>query len=198
MSYCGSALVKYYSQIAYSQVSMGSEAELNNFVAGTLIPQASKIIDQYCGHDFGTPTLGTFTYDGSGKTVLFLRPEHTPFLGLSAGTVESAAITVANVKVHDQFLQFNDGSHWTTGEMNCVFYGSHGYASMPKDIEFVCAALCANILNDMVRRKVYPDIFMAIAQAGGDAGALMASPQVFTKALREMLESYRIMWVDLG
>jgi hypothetical protein len=197
VSYCGSALVKYYSQVAYSQVSMGSEAELNNFVVGTLIPQASKIIDNYVGHSFGTPSVGTFTYDGSGKTVLFLPLENTPFIGLTAGSVSNAGLTVANVKVHDQYLEL-DGGAFTKGKKNVTIFGSYGYVTLPNDIQFVCAQLAANVLVDMVRRKVYPDAFLAMAGSGGDAQALMASPTTFTKALKEQLDGYRVLWIDVG
>ncbi len=195
MSYCGTELVKYLSQIAYTQLSMGSEAELNNFVAGTLIPQASKIIDNYVGHSFGTPTVGTFTYDGSGKTTLFLPLENTPFLGVSAGSVSNVALAVANVKVHGQYLEL-DGGAWTQGKQNVTIYGSYGYVSLPSDIQFACAQLVANMLSDMVRRKVYPDLFMPMTANGGDAGVLMANPKVFTAAIKELLEPYRVMWVD--
>ena len=197
MSYCGSALVKYFAQTAYSQIGMGSEGELNSFIAGTLIPQASKIIDSYTGSSFGTPTLGTWKFDGNGKAVLFLPIDKVPFLGVGGGSINSSAITVSQVKVHPQVLEL-DGSVWTKGKLNITIYGSHGYVSVPPDIQYVTAQLCANVLNDMVRRKVYPDVFMQMASSGGDANALMASSAVFTKGLKDLCEPYRIMWVDIG
>lgn len=197
VNYCGSALVAYFGQVAYSQIGMGSAEELNTFVAGTLIPQASKVIDSYVGRSFGTPTVGTLNLDGNGKAVLFLPIENTPFIGLDGGSVNTNSIAVSGVKVHDQFLEW-DGGVFSKGKKNVTLHGSYGYTEVPADIQLCAAQLCANILTDMVRRKVYPQAFMAMASSGGDANVLMASSAVFTKSLKELCEPYRIMWVDIG
>jgi hypothetical protein len=195
--YCNADLVKALSQIQYQQVGYASDSDYEDFINQNLIPHASKIIDSYVGHGFGTPTAGTFTYDGSGKEVLFLPINNSPFLGVSAGSINSVGVTASDVKIHDQYLEL-DGGVFTKGKQNVVFYGSYGYATMPSDIQFSCAQLSANMLSDMVRRKVYPDLFMPMSANGGDAGVLMANPKVFTAAIKDLLDPYKLTSIDIG
>lgn len=197
MSYCGTILVKYLSQVQFSQLGMSSEGELYNFISGTLIPQASKFVDSYVQRSFGTPTAGTFKFDGNGKDILFLPISHTPFLGVSAGSIGVNSLNTSKLKVSEQYLVL-DGSIWTKGKQNVVLAGSYGYAAVPSDIQLITAQICANVLTDMVRRRVYPDVFMAMAQSGGDAQVLMSSSNILTKGIKEGLEPYKIMWVDIG
>jgi hypothetical protein len=194
---CGTLDVLYLSQVAYGQVpAITSQTEFNSFINGTLIPAAEKFIDGYCGHSFGTPTPGTLTLDGNGKQVLFLPPKYAPMIGVSAGSVNGVAITpITAVHAFDQHLEYRNGN-WTSGCKNVVLYGSYGYASMPKDISYVCAQICANVLLDMVRRRMAPDLFASVMQGGGQVGSLWASPDVFTENLRKTLDPYVIKWID--
>ena len=166
------------------------------------------MIDRYIGHQFGTPSLGIFTLDGSGKSVLFFPPKWTPLIGLSAGSVDGVGLVMGGVKVYDQYIRYENGS-FTEGKKNCVFYGSYGYLDkngapiVPDSIKYVCAQLCANVLLDMVRRNVAPELFKQIlltrtAEGGMGVGSLWASPQVFTEELKNMLEGYRITWAEIG
>lgn len=196
-AYCTAALVRAYSQIACNQVGYSTTNDLDDFLDNNLIPHASKIIDNYVGHSFGTPTIGTLTFDGSGKAVLFLSLTYTPFIGVSAGSVDNVGITASDIKIHDQYLE-RVGGVFSKGKKNVTLYGSYGYSSLPSDIEFACAQLCANVLSDMVRRKVYPDLFMPMSANGGEAGVLMANPKVFTTAIKEVLDPYKLTTIDIG
>ena len=208
--YCGSLDVRYYCQTQWDQLTeAASEADFNNWIAGTLIPHAEGIIDRYVGHSFGTPSLGTFTLDGSGKSVLFFPTKWTPLIGLSAGSVSGAAIPdITAVKVYDQYLRY-DGGNFIGGKQNCVFYGSYGYLDkdrgpiVPDSVKYVCSQLCANVLLDAVRRNMSPELFRAIlmtrtSEGEKGIGSLWASPHVFTEEFKEMLEDYRIIWADIG
>ncbi len=197
---CGSLEVLFLSQVSYGQVpAITSQADFNNYINGTLIPSAEKFIDSYCGHSFGTPTFGTLILDGNGKQVLFLPPENCPMIGVSAGSINSVAISpITAIHAHDQYLEYYNGN-WTKGCKNVVIYGSYGYASMPRDVSYVCAQICANVLLDMVRRRMAPDLFASVAQGGGQIfGSLWASPDVFTENLRKLLDAYAIKWIEIG
>jgi len=205
-TYCGTALVRYYSQVKYGQLGLASETVFNDFI-GSLIPRAEKIIDSYCNHNFGTPSFGTFTLDGSGKSLLFFPPKWTPLIGLNAGSVDSSAVTIGNIKVYDQYVRY-DGGNFAEGKQNVVFYGSYGYLDenrvpiVPPDVSHVCAQLCANVLMDMVRRRVLPDMFLKVGMTGDDTRitgyTLFAAPDIFTLGLQNSLNKYKITWVDIG
>lgn len=202
-TYCGSADVRYFAQVQYDQLTeFGDESTFNSWVEGTLIPKAEFIVDNYVGHSFGTPSYGTLNLDGSGKSTLFLPVKYCPPLGFSAGSLDSAAINTDQLKCYDQYIRW-DGGNFTEGKQNVVLYGSYGYSSLPHDIQYVTAQLCANLLLDMVRRNVAPDLFREIlltrsAEGEKGIGSLWASPHVFTSEMKEILEKYRIEWWDVG
>lgn len=167
---------------------------------GTLIPMAEKMVDGYCNHSFGTPTIGTWLFDGNGKSTLFLPPTYYPMIGISAGSVDSSAIT-ANLKVYDQYLKLTTGN-FISGEKNVTIYGSYGYTSIPKDVEYVTAQITSNVLANMVKQNVVPDLMVAMVgnntQGAGGINQLFAAPNVFPETLRQLLEPYRVNWVDIG
>jgi len=214
-TYCGTELVVYLSQVKWDQLkTYFSEALLNSFIVGTLIPEAEKIVDTYCNHGFGTPSYGTFTLDGSGKDVLFWPPKWTPLIGLGAGSVSGVGVTIGGaynstgVKVYDQYLRYNGGI-FNTGKLNCVFYGSYGYLSekdgtvpiVPRDVEYVTGQIAANVLADLTRRARAPDVMMDLMQGGGAGDVfrtLFAHPDVFPPSLQRKLDPYVIKWVDIG
>lgn len=207
--YCGTALVSYLSEVDFDQLKFkdAGEAEFNNFIGGTLIPAAERFIDTFCNHSFGTPGLGTWRMDGNGKSFLPLPPERQPLLGISAGSVGANAISVTDLKISNSFIQY-DGGNFSTGKKNVVFYGSYGYVNgqgvpiVPDDVAFVCAQICANVINDMVRRRKLPDMYRLVMQSPSAADikfrAIFNSPHIFPEPMRETLENYRITWQDVG
>jgi hypothetical protein len=202
-TYCGTTTVKLISEVQYTQVGFATDGAFGSWLQGTLIPAAEKAIDSYCNHSFGTSGMGyqvgTLTLDGSSKELLLLPPKYCPMIGLSAGSIDSVAISpITDVKVYDQHLIY-DGGQFTHGHQNVVLSGSYGYATLPDDVSYVCAQLAANILLDMVRRKMAPDLF-AEAMAGGEGGfsSLFAMPNIFQPQLKSLLDKYRITWLDLG
>ena len=197
MSYCGTALVRYLAQTTYAQVGMASDSELNSFL-GTVIIEASRMIDSYCQRTFGSATIGTWSLDGNGKAVLFLPSEITPMIGISAGTVSNTVIPTSAIKIHNQYLEL-DGYTWTKGKKNVTLAGSYGILTgTPKDIEYIAAQLCANILNDMISKKLYPQMYTQATMQGKAISAFMVQSSIFSPTLKEMIEPYRVMWVDVG
>jgi len=164
-----------------------------------LIPAASRFIDTYCHHSFGS-YLGTVLLDGSGKQVLWFPPKWSPILRVIKGTLNTTALTVADLKVHDQYLDW-DGGIFTKGKQNIQMEIGYGYNNVPDDITFVATQLAANVLLDMVRRQVTPDVFMQLMQGGGEGAglrALFSAPSILPKTAKEVLEHYQFHWVDLG
>jgi len=210
MAYCGSEVVLYLSQVQDSQLSVVlSLGTLNSFIEGTLIPKAEGIIDAYVGKRDGTlryfnPHTSTtgIDLDGTGKNVLFLPPKYSPWINLGSVTIDGSAVAaVTDIKRHDQYLEY-DGGHFNEGEQNVSLFGTYGYATVPEDVQLICAQICSNLLMDMVRRNVAPDVFMSLMQGAERGGAgfrtLFAQPTVFTKDMKQTLDEYRVYWVDVG
>jgi len=206
--YCGSLDVRYYCQTQYDQLTeYGDVATFNNWIAGTLIPQAEKVIDRYIGHHCGTPSYGTLNLDGSGKQVVWLPAKYTPFIGASGGSIDSVGITMSDLRYYDQHIARNAGN-FPTGFQNVTLNGSWGYLDgnrlpiVPEDIQYICSQLCANVILDLVRRNVAPEIFRQIMvtrtmEGERGMGSLWASPFVLTEELRQMLNEHKIKWVDI-
>lgn len=205
-TYCGTALVRFLAQAQFSQIKEADTlGALNTWIESYLIPEAEKLVDGYCNHSFGTPSYGTFTLDGSGKTSLFFPPKWTPLIGLSAGSVNGVGVTIGDIKVYDQHLRWA-GSSFTAGKQNVTFYGSYGYLNknrtpiIPQDVEYVTGQICANMILDLIRRNKAPDFFATFLEGGGgsEIGPLFAQPKIFSNNLKELLDPYVIIWVDVG
>ena len=207
-SYCGSETVRYLAQTSYDQLTFkaGGEAAFNNFISGTLIPAAEKFIDTFCHHSFGTPSVGTWTVDGNGKSFLPMPLARRPLIGVSKVLVGGVDV-VGVAKVHNDFVEL-DGGNFSRGKMNVTVTGSYGYLNglgtpvVPSDISFVCAQLCANTVNDMLRRRLLPDAVMSIMKSPDAADVkfrgFFNAPHIFPSQLQEVLENYRITWSETG
>ena len=85
------------------------------------------------------------------------------------------------------------------GKKNVTLAGSYGILTgTPKDIEYIAAQLCANILNDMISKKLYPQMYTQATMQGKAISAFMVQSSIFSPTLKEMIEPYRVMWVDVG
>ncbi len=192
MGYTTPYVVRMLAQVEFNQLGFNSNGDFEDFIQHNLIPQADKRIDSFCNHSFGTPTIGTWSLDGTGNSVLFMPTERCPVIGISAGSINSSAVTVSSIKVHDQYLQL-DGGVWSEGKKNVTLAGSYGYASFPNDVGWVSAQICANILLDMVRKKVLPDLIQR-----EEGGVIITSTKSFNKEIQETLEPYVFTEVSTG
>lgn len=207
--YCGTLDVWYLSQAAYTQfINFTSEGAFNGWMGSYLIPSAEKTVDGYCNRPFGTPSYGTFNLDGAGKSWLPFPPKWTPLIGFSGGSVDSVGVDLSNIKVYDTYIR-RDGSSFPDGKQNVVLYGSYGFldkdgvAIVPPDVRVVTATLCANVLNDMIRRNVSPEIFRNLVyrqyqQNTEELTSLFVLPMLFSQDLKNRLDPYRVTWVDIG
>jgi hypothetical protein len=177
-AYATAELVKYFAQVDHNQVNFQTETDLDTFLNDYLIPQCERFIDNWVcrqgGRD-GTAryfnlTTGTFTLDGNGKSVLFIPPRFAPLVSVGTVTVDGGGITASDVKVgnYGQYIE-RDGGNFTRGEMNVSITGEFGYSSVPGDISYVTAQLCANALLDLVRRRVAPSYFISWLQGRGQS-----------------------------
>jgi len=194
--------------MAYMQLGgVLSLGTLNDFVNGTLIPDAERTIDVHVGRRDGTlrhfnphgtdATPITVTLDGNAKSVLFVPPRYCPLIGLGTVTVDDNEVTISNIKVHPQFIEY-DGGHFTEGKQNIQLKGSYGYASVPSEIQLMAAQLCSNTLLNVARRRLTDGIPQSGIAVLAASRALLNVPIIFTDDMREKLKSYRIKWVDLG
>lgn len=207
--YCGTLDVYYLSQIAYEQLTnFVDQSAFNTWLSNVLIPAAEKTVDGYCNRAFGTPSLGTFVLDGGGRSWLPFPPKWTPLIGFGAGSVGGVAISVSDVKVYDTYVRY-DGGSFQEGKQNVVFYGSYGFLDyqrtpiVPADVTLVTAQLCANVLNDMIRRNVAPEIFRNLVfrqyqQNTEELTSLFVLPMSFSQDLKNRLDPYRVSWIDIG
>jgi hypothetical protein len=193
--YAGTIEVKILSGILYNQLGFSNDAIYGSYIAGTLIPQAQKIVDNHCNHHFGSYS-GTFSVDGSGHETLVMPTQYCPLIAVTSVILDGANIT-GDVNVYDQFLVY-DGV-FTSDEQNVEVVTSYGYTSVPADIEYVTAELCAGVLRQLVRSKMVPDLIAPLLSAGANPfglSAILSSPKVFTDEMKALLEPYVIQQVE--
>jgi len=204
-SYCGTELVSFIGQTAYQQLTgILSPGTLNSYVAGTLIPAAERIIDDFVGRREGTlrhfnphGSLSWFL-DGSGKSTVWTLPKYSPTILVGNVKIDGASmgwVSPTNVKIYEQYLTAPN-NRFTAGDLNIEVFGTYGYAVVPKDIEYMCAQLVANVLNDVVRRRASDGVVST--DFATMATSLFGSPTVFTDDMRKRLKDYRIKWLDIG
>lgn len=201
MAYTDAETVRYFAQVDREQLNFKNETDYDSFINDVLIPKAQALIDHYCNHSF-TLRLVDYYLDGSGKSTLWLPPEYCPPVMFGTVTVDGVSVTIADIHLSEQFIQWDGGSFNASSPKGIHLIGSAGFGTIPTDIQMVTDQLCANSLLDMVRRKMAPDLFSEIIRAGPETGGggrnLLAAPWIFTKDLKQMLEPHRIIWVDIG
>lgn len=199
MSYCGSQLVKVLSGLTYRQVGFSTDADFGSFLAGTLIPQAQQIIDSYVNHDFSNHTGGTITADGTGKNYVTVDPEYAPLTGLTSLSIDGAAKAVGDFKVYDQYVAYDDGT-FPKDEQNVVLVADYGYSSVPADVSYVCASICAGAIREIVRSKMVPDLITQLMESERTSmlESILAMPRIFTKENKEMLQKYQYVQIGVG
>jgi hypothetical protein len=71
---------------------------------------------------------------------------------------------------------------------------------VPQDVSFVAAQLVANMISDMVRRRLMPDTISKAMQTNAETviiGGMGKSASVFTAELKAMLNNYTYTRMDV-
>ncbi len=193
-SYCNADLVKTMSQVKYTQLEYASDEEFKTAITNTFIPMAQVIIDSFCEHNFQNNKDATLTLDGNGKKVLFIQNPYVPLISVTEVLIDDVNVT-SDVKVYKTFLRYNNGvfTKNVSNGQNVSLKFDYGYTSVPDDIKFVCAEVCALMLNEQVRKKLMPDLMMQAMQSDGVGGGLLQNPRVLTPDLKSILNKYRFV-----
>ncbi len=208
MSYTTAQNVKWLSQILYEQVGMQNEMELDSFLSDYLIPQCEGYIDAWVLRRGRAGTLRyfnphldqTITLDGNGKSVIMIPPRYGPLLGLGTVTVDGTSISMSDVGVHEFYVE-RDAGVFNEGVQNIQLIGSYGYVAVPEEIKYVCAQLCSNVMLDLIRRRVAPNLFQSWLLGRGESveiRTLFSQPVMFTPYMKEQLSRFRVTWIDVG
>lgn len=210
--YCGTLDVTILSQVLYSQLGFTTEPIYTDWINGTLIPRAMDMVDNYVGHNFGSNGPGTILLDGSGKEAQHIsriglvddgsgyEPPvllPVPMLSITAISFNGVAKTITDFQIYDEIITYEDNV-FDTGRQNIKIEGSWGYTSVPDDIEYVTAQICANFLTEMIRSLMLPDLITPILTGGGDVGILFRSPKVLTQNEKDILNRYRFREYAVG
>jgi hypothetical protein len=128
--------------------------------------------------------------------------DYAPVISVTSASVNRAAYgdakNWATVTANSRYLYPKRGmlylynQTFLVTEQNVKVTYKAGYAAAPRDIEFACEQLCANVLHDSLQRKVSPVVRV------DDWSVRVIVPEVFTKELKEMLSRYRRRSVDVG
>ena len=198
-AYCTPEQVSAFSQIAWDQLGFAGTANFAAFTSGTLIPMAQQIVDSYVDHNF-LSNLGTVTLDGNGKRILMMPPPYLPMI--NAGTVKIGGAAVSGIKTYQTYLAYESGtfSEDSASRQNVEATVEYGYGAVPSDVQYVAAQVAANILADMLRRKLMPDTVARAMQSNSDTVVITGmakNANVLTSELRMILDKYRFSRMDV-
>lgn len=219
--YCDVADVTTLAQVLYQQVGFTSNALYTAWISGTLIPMAMRAIENYVGHNFYL-NHGTIRVDGSGKrTQLVVSSVKTvysnqavtgsgdpapteilplPLITVTGVTIDGTAQTIADIEEYKSYVA-SETIVFNSGRSNVDIIGTWGYGTYPPDIRYVTAQVSANILTEMIRKRMMPDIITPVIERGDVServvSLLTRSPYVLTKAEKNILDNYKYHYLEV-
>ena len=152
MGYGDTARIKRLANVAYSDLGLVDEETLEMFISD-LNDQASEIVDDYCGRDFGLHGTEdapiTVKLNGNGRRTI--RLPGFPVVSVVSVSVDGTILTEGkeyDVILESGILERIDRGIWMPGRRNIVVKYVYGYESPPKSIArivegMVVAALVA-------------------------------------------------------
>jgi hypothetical protein len=152
MGYGDTARIKHLANVTYSDLGLADDEVLNTFI-GDLNDQASEIVDDYCGRDFGLHGTETAPVvaklNGNGRRTI--RLPGFPVVSVVSVSVDGTILTEGkeyDVILESGILERIDRGIWMPGRRNIVVKYVYGYESPPKSIArivegMVVAALVA-------------------------------------------------------
>lgn len=152
MGYGDTARIKHLANVTYSDLGLADEETLEMFISD-LNDQASEIVDDYCGRDFGLHGTETAPVvaklNGNGRRTI--RLPGFPVVSVVSVSVDGTILTEGkeyDVILESGILERIDRGIWMPGRRNIVVKYVYGYESPPKSIArivegMVVAALVA-------------------------------------------------------
>ncbi|GAF75875.1 unnamed protein product, partial [marine sediment metagenome] len=186
--------VNLLSQINFEQLDFENLGAYGDWIHGTLIPKAMDMVDRYCRHNF-QDNVGTIYVDGRSRETVHVTsagvvtqwpdgyPEFpigllpVPLMEVTAISIDGVAQTLANFFTYNTHVAY-ENCVFCEGRQNVVITARFGYGTIPHDIQYVTAQLCAHIIADMVRMRKMPDLITPVLEGGGNLNMLFRSPNV--------------------
>ena len=208
VNYANAEEVRFFAQIQFDQVGFENEADYDSFLNDILIPKAMDFVNNYCRHNF-QDNVGTIYVDGRSRETVHLTsagvvtqwpdgyPEFpiglmpVPLMEVTAITIDTVVQNLADFRTYNTHVAYRYGGAFCEGRQNVVIAARFGYGTIPHDIQYVTAQLCSNVLADMVRRKMLPELITPALEGGGNLNLLFRSPMVLTENEKSFLNKYR-------
>lgn len=200
--------VKLFCQINFEQLDFANDVAYEAWIEGTLIYKAMDMVDGYVRHNF-QDNLGTIYVDGRSRETVHLTsagvvtrwpdgyPEFpiglmpVPLREVTALSINAVAQSLTNFRTYNTHVAYRYGGAFNEGRQNVIITARFGYGTVPHDIQYVTAQLCAHVLADMVRMRKMPDLVTPVLEGGGNLNMLFRSPSVITKNEKEIMNKYR-------
>jgi hypothetical protein len=215
-TYCTSDDVKSFSQISYTDLGFANDSAFVTFLTA-LITYAGSVIDEFCRVPEGFFNSGGYSvsaemYDYKFPyTTLYVFPlyrlppvslRYQPVLsvskveyntqgyGLSPNWVEIVlpgyifdpiACTITIVLKMPAMAQLSIRVTYTAG-----------YSTVPDVVKYTCAQLCANILHEILQRKLSPQV------TPGNVVMKLVTPTAFTPDLQDGLKHFVRRFIGVG
>lgn len=212
--YCVIDDIKEMAPIIYQDLGFDEESTYDKFI-DRLISRASRRIDRYCNRPddffYGGSTVTEY-HDGQATRSTYLHQEtemsdvynlkrrtyfvdHTPIISVTSvheneaaiGATDSwSAITKYRYDSNTGRFVFAEQSAPDEGIKNVRIIYVAGYSIVPDEIKWACEELVANSIKALVQQGLNAKIRFA-----RPTPIAFSTPEVFTDAIREKLDSYK-------
>jgi hypothetical protein len=181
------ALIKRDSLNYNQDVPFAYDAELNEWLSSSVIPEVEKVINEFCLRlDFMEHEDQVELFDGDGFRD-FITVTWTPPIAIKKLEFKQNGVWALKPP-NDYYLCGSQIRYRTVlpyGFQNIRVTYDWGFASLPKDVSFCAAEIAATFLQKRVVNRMSPLVRI------GDYRTELSNPDVFTDDLRRILEHYR-------
>jgi len=155
--YGGAAQVKILSGITYTDLGLTGDTALDEYI-DDLNAQASEIVDDYCGRDFGlhgTPEAPVrVRLDGTGRNTIGL-PGY-PVISVVSVTLDGTPLTEGkefDVISTSGILERIDHGIWRRGNRNITVEYIYGYTTPPNAVKRIVEGMVSAALRETKRYR---------------------------------------------
>jgi len=191
------ARIKTLSGITYTDLGLADDATLDEHI-GDLNAQASEIVDDYCGRDFGLHGTEdapvTAKLNGNGRRTIRL----PGFPVVSVISVSVDGTTLAEGKEYDVVLESGileriDRGIWMRGRRNIVVEYVYGYESPPKAIVRIVEGMVTAALS-VTKKRVSVGAVSSISMDGYSVSYDRITGNLdLTDEWMQILDRYRVV-----
>ena len=206
--------IKFYARITYDQLGFTNESDYEGFLESDTVPAAERMITDFCSlpagfFEAGGTTITDEYHDSDESGELWLN--YHPVVSITSLSINKKGLTEApswtslseGPGADKHYILYKDQGHILiyqeippSGHKNVKATYKTGYSATPASVARVAAELGANILRDMLKRKLSPQEFSEAILQGPYRRETVG--QLLSDEMKQVLSHYYLPRVSHG